>query len=263
MAAASPAPPAWEAPQANDQAPQSSESSTPPAWEPPRTDDTEQVPAEPHAEAAGEQPETQPWEAPAGASNNNDQGHPEGPHDARDEATMIIPTWRPPAPEAEEAVSGAPGGSGESEQAAAHEGGQEAQHAGEEQAPAVAAAPGDSSLTETMFLSPNAAPGSGAAAPTMAEAELTIETGPDSGHMYRLTGPALRVGRSPDNELILRDPATSGHHARVERRGNQFFVVDLGSTNGTMVNGETIQERELHHGDRITIGQNAVKFSLI
>jgi hypothetical protein len=151
------------------------------------------------------------------------------------EATMVMPAYRPPAapvPPETPAEQPKPGQTSEP------------------------------SLSETMLLTPS---GSAAApsAPALPEAELTIENGPDSGHIYRLTGPALRVGRSPDNELILRDPATSGHHARVERRGNQFYVVDLGSTNGTMVNGETIQERELRHGDRIMIGQNAVKFSLI
>jgi pSer/pThr/pTyr-binding forkhead associated (FHA) protein len=93
--------------------------------------------------------------------------------------------------------------------------------------------------------------------------ELTIEAGPDQGHTYRLSGDALRIGRSPDNDLILRDPATSGHHARLERRSAQFFVVDLGSTNGTLVNGEPVQERELHSGDRVTIGQNLVRFSIL
>jgi hypothetical protein len=95
------------------------------------------------------------------------------------------------------------------------------------------------------------------------QAELTIESGPDAGHTYRATENALRMGRSPDNDLILRDPATSGHHARVERRGEQFWIVDLGSTNGTLVNGEPVQEKELSHDDRITIGQNAVHFSLL
>ena len=95
------------------------------------------------------------------------------------------------------------------------------------------------------------------------QAELTIESGPDAGHTYRATESALRMGRSPDNDLILRDPATSGHHARVERRGEQFWIVDLGSTNGTLVNGEPIQEKELKHDDRITIGQNAVHFALL
>jgi pSer/pThr/pTyr-binding forkhead associated (FHA) protein len=95
------------------------------------------------------------------------------------------------------------------------------------------------------------------------QAELTIESGPDAGHTYRAGESALRLGRSPDNDLILRDPATSGHHARVERRGEQFFIVDLGSTNGTLVNGEPVQEKELNHDDRITIGQNAVHFSVL
>jgi pSer/pThr/pTyr-binding forkhead associated (FHA) protein len=95
------------------------------------------------------------------------------------------------------------------------------------------------------------------------QAELTIETGPDAGHSHRVGDRALRMGRSPDNDIILRDPATSGHHARVERRGDTFWIVDLGSTNGTLVNGEPIQEKELNHSDRVTIGQNAVQFSVI
>jgi pSer/pThr/pTyr-binding forkhead associated (FHA) protein len=93
-------------------------------------------------------------------------------------------------------------------------------------------------------------------------AELMIESGPDTGQSFRMSSTSARVGRSPDNDLILRDPATSGHHARLERRGSQFFIVDLGSTNGTLVNGEPVQEKELKHGDRVTIGQNAVKFSI-
>jgi len=95
------------------------------------------------------------------------------------------------------------------------------------------------------------------------QAELTIESGPDAGHAHRTGDHALRLGRSPDNDVILRDPATSGHHARLERRGEAFWVVDLGSTNGTFVNGEAIQEKQLNHGDRMTIGQNAVHFSVL
>lgn len=102
-----------------------------------------------------------------------------------------------------------------------------------------------------------------AAAGTGAQGELTIETGPDAGHTHRAGDHALRLGRSPDNDVILRDPATSGHHARLERRGDQFWVVDLGSTNGTFVNGESVQEKQLNHGDRLTVGQNSVHFSLL
>jgi pSer/pThr/pTyr-binding forkhead associated (FHA) protein len=95
------------------------------------------------------------------------------------------------------------------------------------------------------------------------QAQLTVESGPDAGNNHRAGDAALRVGRSPDNDMVLRDPATSGHHARIERRGQQFWIVDLGSTNGTLVNGEPIQEKELNHGDRITVGQNAVGFAIV
>src|SRR5205814_1260628 len=84
------------------------------------------------------------------------------------------------------------------------------------------------------------------------QAELTIESGPDAGHTHRVGDHALRMGRSPDNDVIFRDPATSGHHARLERRAEQFWVVDLGSTNGTFVNGESIQEKQLNPGERLT-----------
>lgn len=117
------------------------------------------------------------------------------------------------------------------------------------------------SLPETMAM-PAARPAAAAAAGTGAQADLTIESGPDAGHTHRLGDHALRLGRSPDNDVILRDPATSGHHARLERRGDQFWVVDLGSTNGTFVNGESVQEKQLSTGDRMTIGQNAIHFTL-
>jgi pSer/pThr/pTyr-binding forkhead associated (FHA) protein len=115
-------------------------------------------------------------------------------------------------------------------------------------------------LPDTMAMPARPSTASGGPGP---QAELTIESGPDAGHTHRAGDSALRLGRSPDNDLILRDPATSGHHARVERRGDQFWIVDLGSTNGTLVNGEPIQEKELNHGDRITVGQNAVHFSVL
>jgi hypothetical protein len=115
----------------------------------------------------------------------------------------------------------------------------------------------DHSTQPAFGTAPGTSPGAGR------QAELTIESGPDAGHSHRAGDNALRLGRSPDNDVILRDPATSGHHARLERRGDQFWLVDLGSTNGTLVNGEPIQEKELSHGDRVTIGQNAVHFSLV
>ena len=116
-------------------------------------------------------------------------------------------------------------------------------------------------VPETMAMPARQQTGAGVAAGP--QAELTIESGPDAGHTHRAADHSLRLGRSPDNDVILRDPATSGHHARLERRGDQFWLVDLGSTNGTFVNGESIQERQLNHGDRVTVGQNSVHFSVL
>jgi pSer/pThr/pTyr-binding forkhead associated (FHA) protein len=118
-------------------------------------------------------------------------------------------------------------------------------------------------VAETMAIGSRPMSAFSTAPGTGTQAELTIESGPDAGHSHRATDHAIRLGRSPDNDVILRDPATSGHHARLERRGDQFWIVDLGSTNGTMVNGESVQEKQLSHGDRLTVGQNAVHFALI
>jgi Inner membrane component of T3SS, cytoplasmic domain len=118
-------------------------------------------------------------------------------------------------------------------------------------------------VAETMAIPTRPASAAPAVPGAGPQAELTIEAGPDSGHSHRASDHALRLGRSPDNDVILRDPATSGHHARLERRGELFWLVDLGSTNGTLVNGEPIQEKQLNHGDRVTIGQNALHFSIV
>jgi hypothetical protein len=125
------------------------------------------------------------------------------------------------------------------------------------------APPAAADVAETMAIDNRAVPAMSTTPGTGRQSELTIESGPDAGHSHRAGDNALRLGRSPDNDVILRDPATSGHHARLERRGDQFWLIDLGSTNGTLVNGEPIQERQLNHGDRVTIGQNAVQFSVV
>jgi len=158
---------------------------------------------------------------------------------------MSMPSWQPTKSAEEEAAAAAAATAA-------------AAAAGAAAAPATPATP---DIERTVFVDSSSVPAAAAAAEPTVAAELVIASGPDSGHSYSLSGPALRIGRAPDNDLILRDPATSGHHARVERRGSQFFIVDLGSTNGTLVNGEVVQERELHNGDSITIGQNAVTFA--
>ncbi|HEX6487421.1 MAG TPA: FHA domain-containing protein [Candidatus Dormibacteraeota bacterium] len=93
-----------------------------------------------------------------------------------------------------------------------------------------------------------------------AEAELRIEAGPDTGLTIVVSQPAATLGRALDNDFVLRDPCVSGHHARLEMHGDQVAIVDLGSTNGTSVNGMQVQRSELQDGDRVTLGGNLGRF---
>jgi hypothetical protein len=91
---------------------------------------------------------------------------------------------------------------------------------------------------------------------------LTFESGPFAGRMVALPSQMVSIGRAPDNDIVVGDPATSGRHGRIEVRNGAFWVSDLGSTNGTLVNGEPVIEKELSDGDLIAIGQNTMRFTL-
>ncbi|HEY6875919.1 MAG TPA: prolyl oligopeptidase family serine peptidase [Candidatus Dormibacteraeota bacterium] len=93
-------------------------------------------------------------------------------------------------------------------------------------------------------------------------AKLTFETGPFARRVVGVPDSTATVGRAPDNDIIIGDPATSGHHCRIELRQGVYWISDLGSTNGTLVNGEPIIDKQLDHGDVISIGQNTIRFSL-
>ena len=91
---------------------------------------------------------------------------------------------------------------------------------------------------------------------------LTFESGPFAGRIVALPSQMVSVGRAPDNDVVVGDPATSGHHGRIEVRNGCFWISDLGSTNGTLVNGEPVIEKQLSDGDLIAVGQNTMRFSL-
>jgi len=93
-------------------------------------------------------------------------------------------------------------------------------------------------------------------------AMLTFESGPFAGRIVALPNQMVTIGRAPDNDVVVGDPATSGHHGRIEVRTGSFWISDLGSTNGTQVNGEQVIEKQLTDGDMIAIGQNTVRFTL-
>ncbi len=71
----------------------------------------------------------------------------------------------------------------------------------------------------------------------------------------------LSIGRAEDNDLRLADPKASRHHARLHREGNAFILTDLGSANGTLLNGVRLTvPRPVQHGDRIVIGDTELIF---
>jgi len=71
---------------------------------------------------------------------------------------------------------------------------------------------------------------------------------------------AVTIGRLPDNTIVIDNPAVSSHHLRIAREGPQFVVEDLGSTNGTFVNGDKVAKRPLRHGDTILVGKHKIFF---
>jgi pSer/pThr/pTyr-binding forkhead associated (FHA) protein len=68
---------------------------------------------------------------------------------------------------------------------------------------------------------------------------------------FPLEGLVSTIGRGEESDVFLDEPLVSRDHARVERRGAQYFVVDLGSTNLTRVNGQVVRECRLQHGDEV------------
>ena len=91
---------------------------------------------------------------------------------------------------------------------------------------------------------------------------LSFESGPFAGRIVALPDQMVSLGRAPDNDVVVGDPATSGHHGRIDVRSGSFWISDLGSTNGTLVNGEPVIEKQLSDGDMIAIGQNTLRFTL-
>jgi Protein of unknown function (DUF3662)/FHA domain len=68
------------------------------------------------------------------------------------------------------------------------------------------------------------------------------------------------IGRLPECAVVLSDPNVSRRHAEVRRVGDAVVVTDLGSTNGTRVNGSTVREQQLESGDEVTVGSTRLVF---
>lgn len=84
--------------------------------------------------------------------------------------------------------------------------------------------------------------------------KLLLVAGPDAGAGFAIDRERVIVGRGPGVDRAFEDPSMSRQHAVIEYCGTGFRIRDLGSTNGTRVNGAAVQSAELGHGDRIEMG---------
>jgi hypothetical protein len=75
-----------------------------------------------------------------------------------------------------------------------------------------------------------------------------------------ITKAPVVIGRMSTNDVVLSDPNVSRRHAELRRNGDRWLLVDLGSTNGTTVNGKLAREHELNDGDRLMFGSTKIRF---
>src|SRR5690606_21082214 len=92
------------------------------------------------------------------------------------------------------------------------------------------------------------------------QALLIVLTGARIGTRSILGETAVDVGRGSACQLILDADSVSRRHARIEWNGREHRLVDLGSTNGTFVNGSRVKDAILRDGDRIGIGKALLKY---
>lgn len=77
---------------------------------------------------------------------------------------------------------------------------------------------------------------------------------------YALDKDRMTIGRRPGNDIHIDNLAVSGEHAMIVTIGNDSFLEDLGSTNGTLVNGKPIKKHVLQHGDLVEFGKYQLKY---
>src|SRR3954447_14906795 len=85
--------------------------------------------------------------------------------------------------------------------------------------------------------------------------QLKIAEGKDAGKEFEFDQDSVVIGRNPECNVILYDAGVSRKHCRIFNEGNRILIEDMGSSNGTKVNGSAISKKQaLTDGDQITLG---------
>src|SRR5712692_9510650 len=93
-------------------------------------------------------------------------------------------------------------------------------------------------------------------------AEITIKAADGTGGRFPLVKERVTIGRSRESDIVLPDQWLSRQHAEIRLRAEGHVVVDLGSKNGTLLNGSRVRdEQQLRDGDVITLGEHTLTFS--
>lgn len=124
-------------------------------------------------------------------------------------------------------------------------------------------APVPAAAEETAAFAPVAAPETGEEAggiPAGSGPALVVSKGPDAGERFVLAGEIVTIGRDPASDIFLNDITVSRRHARIDRTQAGFNLSDVGSLNGTYVNGERIETHPLTSGDEVQIGKFRLRF---
>ena len=96
--------------------------------------------------------------------------------------------------------------------------------------------------------------------PDCRQGELVVTSGPDKEHSIIVEGPVISIGTLPDNTFMLSDKTVSRHHAQLVEHDGQYYIHDLGSTNGTIVNGQRIKQARLEIGAVIKLGYTQLAY---
>lgn len=91
-------------------------------------------------------------------------------------------------------------------------------------------------------------------------AKLVVLTEGLAGTVYELKGDRITVGRVEDNQIQVVEPSVSSHHCELLVKGSEVQVKDLGSTNGTFINGDQIKEATLKAGQTLRLGKIELRF---